>query len=62
MAATKKLYCNECKCSTVHKKEHTSHILHLIMTVLIFPWVIIWTIRYFMKGWECTGCQTVQKL
>lgn len=57
----KKFYCENCKTSTTHEREETLHILHFLMTLLFFPWIIIWGMRYAMKGWKCSECSTVKK-
>ena len=51
-------YCNDCEQRNVVFRQGTSHILHLLMTVITCGfWAIIWLgscIKF--GGWRCKQC------
>lgn len=52
-------YCPNCKEATIHEKEKTNHVVHFIMTLLIFPWVLVWILRWVSKKFKCQKCGCV---
>ena len=35
-------------------RNETSHVLHLIITVFFFPWIIVWILCYFYNEEKTT--------
>lgn len=56
----RKQYCQNCESATIHEREKTSHFIHFIMSVLFFPWVIVWVLCYANKKHKCQECGCVE--
>jgi hypothetical protein len=51
-------HCANCQEVTSHDREPTSHLLHLIATIIFLPWAVVWVMRYLVKGDVCDVCGT----
>lgn len=53
------MYCAQCDKHTMHLREKTNHILHLILSLLTFGvWLIVWALVSWSNSMQsqCTTC------
>ena len=53
------MYCAQCKKHTLHLRDKTSHILHLILSLLTFgAWILVWILITWSNSMQnqCTVC------
>ena len=51
-------FCKHCNKYVETKRKGTSHVLHLILTIIsLGTWLIIWLLCFIkIGGWRCTAC------
>jgi hypothetical protein len=67
MAISKaRIYCKDCQANRLGEKQATSHVLHLILTVLtVGLWLPVWLLVSFINGiarYRCPVCGRPESL
>lgn len=54
------MFCRYCKKRTLHQRPGTSHVLHLLLSLLTAGlWIIVWIgCAIKIGGWRCSHCGT----
>lgn len=53
----KRAFCKQCGHKVRATQKGTRHLLHLILTILFFPWLVVWVLAALSGGpWLCGNC------
>lgn len=61
MATILRRYCPVCKTKVAAVKRQTNHLLHFLISLFIWPWLVMWILIAGTKGYACSTCGATTK-